>query len=119
MGVFGGLFFLFASIYLPEDKKKVEMRGKLNEAVRDIVDVHEEELRRDEARYQSRLYREKVAAAAAKRKMKNGVAVDRDTVLMRYVRKTSSMDGEVNLGFAGEEEEEERNASEAKARKRM
>merc|ERR1719334_1890472 len=66
MSVIGGLFFLIASIFLPEDKNKVVMRGKLNAAVKDIVDEHageaeEEEVRRrrEEARYQSRLFKEK------------------------------------------------------------
>ena len=131
ISVLGGLFFFEASHHLPEDKKNVLMRGKLNEVVQDIVEDHasaaaageeveeEEVRRRDEARYQSHLYRKKAEEAerkvnesAAKQAAATAAAAGatsrpnhhHNAVLLRYMRRSSNPEGHVNIGYVDDDE---------------
>ena len=101
MSVISGLFFLFASLYLPEDKQNVLKRSKLEQARLDVIDEHLDERQREEEERQRELFQKKMEAAA---KRQNGGANHADNVLMHYVRRTSN-DGEVNIGFYPDEEE--------------
>jgi len=129
ISVLGGLAFFQASHYLPEDKKNVEMRGKLNEVVRDIVEDHEEGKKREqeeEAQRQSQLYQQKTEAkrkakeeAAAAAAVQAAAGSYNEAVLMRYMRRSSHPDGHVNLGYRVDVEEEGAGGQKAMKNRKM
>ena len=104
VAVLGGLFFLLASLFLPEDKQNVLKRSKLEQVRHDVIDEHLDQQQREEEQYQRELYRQKTEAAAAG-KPQNGGYHHNEAVLMHYVRKTSK-DGEVNTGYYPDDDED-------------
>ena len=94
ISVIGGLLFLLAAIFLPEDKKKALMQQKLHEAVND-----------DSNAVDAAIGESSEGGGAGMRL--DGAAANPNMVEMRFSKSTTALGGEVNEGFDKEEEEEE------------
>ena len=101
ISVIGGLLFLLAAIYLPEDKKKALMQQKLHEAVNDNSNAVDTAIGESSEGGGAGMRLDGAAMHL------EGAAANPNMVEMRFSKSTTALGGAVNEGFDKEEEMEE------------